>query len=71
MPHSRAQNPDRDFCAGYVQPQQDRAELQRLASDPKAWGDVPGYEELATDPSVQLRLGRFIVQFAIKRRRRW
>jgi hypothetical protein len=64
-------NPDRDFCAGYAQPQEDRAELQRLASDPGSWGNVPDYEELATDPSVQLRLGRLIVQCVVKRRRRW
>jgi hypothetical protein len=69
--HRVGKNPDRDFCAGYARPATGRyqSELLRLASDPGAWGEPLIYGDLVTDPAVQSRIGRLIVQSARKRPR--
>jgi hypothetical protein len=74
-------NPDRDFSAGYgqSQPEMDRRgsdmeqDLKQLACDPESWGKPLSYVELLSDPTVQSRIARLIVQSAIKRSRhsRW
>jgi hypothetical protein len=60
-------NPDRDFSAGFER-QPDR-DMERLATDPTCWGEPLSYVELLTDPSVQSRVARLIVQSALKRPR--
>jgi hypothetical protein len=73
-------NPDRDFSAGYEPSQpMDRSDsdmeqdLKQLASDPESWGKPLSYVELLSDPTVQSRIARLIVQSAIRRPRysRW
>jgi hypothetical protein len=68
-------NPDRDFSAGYERSQtpDDLADLQRLASDRSRWGQPLSYLAQLTDPSVESRIVRLIVQSARKppRYSRW
>jgi hypothetical protein len=70
-----ANNPDRDFSAGYEPSQtpDHLPDLQRLASDRSRWGQPPSYLVELTDPSVQSRIARLIVRSASKRPRyrRW
>jgi hypothetical protein len=70
-------NPDRDFSAGYgrsrsLHPRDSEMEedLKQLACDPESWGKPLSYVELLSDPTVQSRIARLIVQSAVKRPRR-
>jgi hypothetical protein len=44
--------------------------LKQLACDPESWGKPLSYVELLSDPTVQSRIARLIVQSAVKRPRR-
>jgi hypothetical protein len=64
-------NLDRDFFAGYARSQTSDhlTDLRRLASDRSSWGQPLSYWGLLSDPLVQSRIVRLIVQSAIKRQR--
>lgn len=57
-------NPDRDFSAGEPSPEIDRDLL-----DPGSWGEPLSIVDLLTDPLVQSRIAKLIVQSKLKRGR--
>jgi hypothetical protein len=63
---SIGKNPDRDFSAGDPSPASDIDWLL----DRNAWGEPLSYVDLLTDPSVQSRIAKLIVQSTLKRHRR-
>lgn len=63
---SIGKNPDRDFSAG--DPSQ-APDVDRLL-DRDAWGEPLSYVDLLTDPLVQSRIAKLIVQSTLKRHRR-